>query len=371
MAFFSGAQGFVVSGGQFNIVNGDSPTFHTNPLRPSLQSHVSLNVLLPTDTFLLTSGSGQSSGKVEISTSIEVVGMVQVHIAVHYQHASAFEKTEISLIDRVIDDDRVERGVSILPSTTDVLYFDVMITLPSDGYIDRFATNVPNFSHHLNNLRHISFGELALSGSNGNINASILAAERMKLSTSNGVVSVEYWVGRTAVVHTSNAAISGAYVAAESLRLETTNGRIGVDITVDAKDNGTKDITMQTTNATLCSEITLNTFSGRGGRFQIEAKTSNGRLETHVASLPQQSVLALNATTSNAQASLTIPSEYQGNFELWSPNNVVHQSPNCGRTLERTVSRKKTCGKIYFDENGMPPGRLTLRTSSASATINF
>ncbi|KAJ7509338.1 hypothetical protein B0H11DRAFT_1314307 [Mycena galericulata] len=380
---FSGATNFMVSGGEFNMGQGnyscvDRPTLRGAATTFRHLSHFSFDVLLPTDTFLLTSGSGRcSSGNVKISTSTEVVGIVKVLIAVHYLDASALEETEISLIDRTVDDARVERGVSILPSVTASLYFDVLITLPPDVYIDQFSTNVPNFSHHLTNLDHISLGELSLSGSNGDINITILAAEMMTLVTSRGTVSVECWVGSAAVVRTSNAGIFGVYFAAESLNLKTTNGHIDVDVTVEANDNEAKNITMQTTNMALDSNIKLNTSSGRGGHFEVQAKTSNGRLGTQVASLPHQSVLALEATTSNAEVFLTMPSEYQGNFQLWSSNSgvpLVHEgSPHSARTLERTWSSPGTAhGKVYWrNKNSMPPGMVTLRTCNASAAIYF
>ncbi|KAJ7842674.1 hypothetical protein B0H14DRAFT_2359498 [Mycena olivaceomarginata] len=58
-------------------------------------------------------------------------------------------------------------------SDTDRLCFEMVVTLPRSLYIGRLETDLPNFSHDLDNLEGLSFGEISLSGSNGKIQTKV------------------------------------------------------------------------------------------------------------------------------------------------------------------------------------------------------
>ncbi|KAJ7883648.1 hypothetical protein B0H14DRAFT_3432770 [Mycena olivaceomarginata] len=288
----------------------------------------------------------------------------------HYDSRLARERTRISIIENRIDHDRVERGVNIFTSDTDRLCFEIVVTLPGSLYIE---TNLPNFSHDLDNLEDLSFGEISLNGSNGKIQTKTLAAERLKLSTSNAAVSAEYWVGRAAEVHTTNAPISGTYHATDSVNLETNNGNICVHASLDAGNSTeTKELIMRTSNGALSSSVELKASSDSGGSFRVKTNTSNARLGMLVESLPVQLVLTLEATTTNSQASVTLPAEYQGHIQLQASNSVplVHRR-NSVFTLESLPSKGKFAvdGKVYKNKGNMPLGKVTLQTSNAPATI--
>ncbi|KAJ7861099.1 hypothetical protein B0H14DRAFT_3863573, partial [Mycena olivaceomarginata] len=360
-------------GGNGANVGGQGGTdTYTIPDALPYHDRVSFPVPLPTDAFLLTS-KGHCWGNLTITASSEVINIAQVDITMHYDSGLARERTRISIIENRIDHDRVERGVNIFTSDTDRLCFEMVVTLPRSLYIDRLETDLPNFSHDLENLEGLSFGEISLSGSNGKIQTKTFAAERLKLSTSNAAVSAEYWVGCAAEVHTTNAPISGTYHATDSVNLETLNGNICVHASLDAGNSTeTKELIMRTRNGALSSSVELKASSDSGGSFRVKTNTSNARLEMRVESLPVQSVLTLEATTTNSQASVTLPAEYQGHIQLQTSNSVplVHRR-NSVFTLENFPSKGKFAidGKVYKDKGNMPLGKVTLQTSNAPATI--
>ncbi|KAJ7478593.1 hypothetical protein B0H11DRAFT_2027937 [Mycena galericulata] len=290
----------------------------------------SLDVPLPRETLLLLSEGSLSAGNLKITTSQAVTGIARVHITVHYYQQDVRDKARICLIDRKDG----ERGVGIFtpkywrnPSRTDRLYFEVVLTLPQGFptlYLNRLATDVNNFSHDLDSLKDIiHFGEISLKGSNGKISAQTLGAENATLTTSNAVVSADYLVAPSIAVRTSNGGISGSFNAVDSIVLRTSNGPINVQVALDVGDSKeTKSITMSTTNDRLESNVALFTSTGTGGIFLVKADTINGRLKTVVSSAPLDSVLNVAATTSNSQASLQLPSTYEGGFELHTSNAV-------------------------------------------------
>ncbi|KAJ7898846.1 hypothetical protein B0H14DRAFT_3124272, partial [Mycena olivaceomarginata] len=378
-----GGQGSI---GKGPVISIPSQGTNTSTIPDALPYHdrVSFPVPLPTDAFLLTS-KGHCLGNLTITASSEVINIAQVDITMHYDSRLARERTRISIIENRIDHDRVERGVNIFISDTDRLCFEIVVTLPGSLYIDRLETNLPNFSHDLDNLEDLSFGEISLNGSNGKFKQRLiiicslcpalttLAAERLKLSTSNAAVSAEYWVGRAAEVHTTNAPISGTYHATDSVNLETNNGNICVHASLDAGNSTeTKELIMRTSNGALSSSVELKASSDSGGSFRVKTNTSNARLEMRVESLPVQSVLTLEATTTNSQASVTLPAEYQGHIQLQVSNSVplVHRR-NSVFTLESLHSKGKFAvdGKVYNNKGNMPLGKVTLQTSNAPATI--
>ncbi|KAJ7843905.1 hypothetical protein B0H14DRAFT_2585489 [Mycena olivaceomarginata] len=323
-----GGQGGIGKGAVISIPSQSADTY-TIPDALPYHDRVSFPVPLPTDTFLLTS-KGHCLGNLTITASSEVINIAQVDITMHYDSGLARERTKISIIENRIDHDRVERGVNIFTSDTDRLCFEMVVTLPRSLYIGRLETDLPNFSHDLDNLEGLSFGEISLSGTNGKIQTKTLAAERLKLSTSNAAVSAEVvLVGRAAEVHTTNAPISGTYHATDSVNLETINGNICVHASLDAGNSTeTKELIMRTSNGALSSSVELKTSSESGGSFRVKTNTSNARLEMRVESVPVQSVLTLEATTTNSQASVFLPAEYQGHIQLQASNSVPLVQPS-------------------------------------------
>ncbi|KAJ7776085.1 hypothetical protein B0H14DRAFT_3587839 [Mycena olivaceomarginata] len=360
-----GGQGGIGKGAVISIPSQSADTY-TIPDALPYHDRVSFPVPLPTDTFLLTS-KGHCLGNLTITASSEVINIAQVDITMHYDSGLARERTKISIIETRIDHDRVERGVNIFAVFRDGGH-------PSQVSVHWAPRNrPPQLLTRPRQSGGSQFWRDFLEWLNGKIQTKTLAAERLKLSTSNAAVSAEYWVGRAAEVHTTNAPISGTYHATDSVNLETINGNICVHASLDAGNSTeTKELIMRTSNGALSSSVELKTSSESGGSFRVKTNTSNARLEMQVESLPAQSVLTLEATTTNSQASVTLPAEYQGHIQLQASNSVplVHRR-NSVFTLENFPSKGKFAidGKVYKDKGNMPLGKVTLQTSNAPATM--
>ncbi|KAJ7510499.1 hypothetical protein B0H11DRAFT_1959357 [Mycena galericulata] len=324
------------------------------------------------------------------------VSLDRVHIAVHYYKKYVRDKAKICLVDRKDG----ESGVGIFTpkywrsrSRSDRLYFEVVLTLPegtSPLYINRLATYVSNFSHDLDSLKDIiNFGEITLKGSNGKIHARTIGAENATFTTSNAAVSADYLLAQRTLVRTSNAAVSGQYFATDSIDLITSNGAIRADVALNASDSKeTKRLTMRTSNHAIQSTIDLATSSGSGGSFSVKVYTSNGLLAPRLASAPLDSVLALDARTSNSRAVVTLPSTYEGDLAVSTSNAVPainfdshKQDPRCNdqpdcesrkRVLDsRVVTKGRAAGSVYWDRENRHRGRVTVQTANAAASISI
>ncbi|KAJ7837606.1 hypothetical protein B0H13DRAFT_2368085 [Mycena leptocephala] len=135
----------------------------------------------------------------------------------------------------------------------------------------------------------------------------------------------------------------------------------------------TKELIMRTSNRALSSSVELKAWSDSGGSFRVKTNTSNARLEMRVESLAVQSVLTLEATATNSQASVTLQAEYQGHIQLQASNSgvpLVHRR-NSIFPLENLPSKGifTVDGKVSKNKGNMPLGKVTLQTSNAPATI--
>ncbi|KAJ7750100.1 hypothetical protein DFH07DRAFT_550660 [Mycena maculata] len=349
---------------------------------------ITLDVPLPDETLLFLSQGSLSAGNLRITTSSEISGIARVHITVHYYRENVRDSAKICSIDRKSG----ERGVGIFtpmwssPSATDRLYFDVVLTLPRGNplYINRLATDVNNFSHDLDALKDIvNFGEISLKGTNGQIFTGSLGAAVATLTTTNAPVKADYLATQSTTVRTSNDAISGNYYAVDLVDLRTSNGPVNVFVDLDSSDSkATKKVTMRTSNDVLASTINLGTPSGSGGKFHVDAETSNGLLATTIASSPLDAVLYVQAKTSNSPASLTLPPTYEGDFDVRSSNsappalkrlNPLEKDPaSKGRTraVGTNVMTKRTMsGTVYWTKANRHRGTVKLETSNAPVTL--
>ncbi|KAJ7125371.1 hypothetical protein C8R44DRAFT_619533 [Mycena epipterygia] len=336
----------------------------------------SFDVPLPSETLLLLSQGALSAGNLKITTSSELTDLARVHITVHYYNTAVRDSARVCVIKRKSG----ESGVGIFTpkrwrnhARTDRLYFEVQLILPrsttsSPLYINRLATDVSNFSHDVDALKGVvNFGELILRASNGKIQAQDLTAPAAAISSSNG-------------------AISGYYKVSDSLDLTTSNGAIQVTAVIDAGEStAVKKLTMRTSNNVLESAVSLGTSSGTGGNFLVKASTSNGRLTTGVVSAPLDSVLTLDARTTNTAATLTLPTTYEGAFEIDTSNavplikrvNPNERDPACKsdagcrtRVVNMTkLIKGKASGSVYWDRKNEKHGKVTLRTSNAPITL--
>ena len=135
------------------------------------------------------------------------------------------------------------------------------------------------------------------------------------------------------------------------------------------------------------STIRFDTSSGKAGNFKVKATTSNGDLTTRIVSAPLDSVINVDARTSNSRASIDIPTTYEGGFTLSTSNSVpdVHRAsdherdPACPdhsdcrsrrRSLEiYGISEGKASGSVFWDRKNSGRGNVALTTSNRPVAL--
>ncbi|KAJ6593222.1 hypothetical protein B0H19DRAFT_1089436 [Mycena capillaripes] len=365
-----------------------------NPTFPSLSfpysASTSFDFSLPEKTLLLLSKGALSNGRLSIVSS-DYTDKVSVKVTVKYHKAAVRDLAKVCLIAR----SNGEGGVGIFTpspwrsrSYTDRLSFDVVLVLPS-SHINALSTDVSNFSHDIDTLPRTDFGNLSLQASNGNIKAKLLSAGKATLTTSNAAVIVNSLIAPSASVKSSNGLISGSYTVCESLDLQTSNDPIKVTVTINGSGSGSKkNLSMRTSNGVLDALVNLGTSSGEAGTFNVKAQTSNAQLKTKIVYAPLDSVVTVDARTSNEEASVTLPSTYEGSFSLTTSNAPVsvrrvnpnehdpacdsHQQSCKERTRiveQKVVTKRSVSGNVHWDKKNANRGKVTLTTSNGPATI--
>ncbi|KAJ6497451.1 hypothetical protein C8R45DRAFT_1093826 [Mycena sanguinolenta] len=348
---------------------------------------------LPSKTLLLLSKGGLSNGHVKVTHSPEVAN-VRVIVTVNYWKAAIRDAAKVCFIER----SEGESGVGIFTpqpwhsrSYSDRLFFDVELILPrSDSilHVNGLSTDVSNFSHDVDGL-NVYFNDLSLRASNGKIQANSLTAAQVVLTTSNAAVAVDNLVAPKASVESSNGRITGTYAVVHSLILKTTNGAIDASASITGQSSLQKrqDITMQTTNGPINYVVNLGPTAREAGLFNVKAYTSNGKMTGKIVSAPLNSVLAVDAKTSNEKASLALPSTYEGSFAISTSNAAatIHsppprqKDPACDsdakcKDRERVVrsgsnTKRSVQGTVHWDPQNARLGNVNLRSSNGAVTL--
>jgi len=271
--------------------------------------------------------------------------------------------------------------------TEDQINFKVTVTFPlaashsSSGsvplVINEFETYLSIFKHNLHDLRDkVFFRSLILRSSNSRINADVVSSARADIRTSNG-------------------GISGRYQVNDTLRLETSNGKVDVDLEVE--DSGRRangvDVVLKTSNAVLmttanlyASQTAQSAFkSAKGGRFSIDARTSNGHLSLNIPTIPFDSALKLVGRTSNSPADVSLDKRgsFEGTYKLDTSSYMGiptvqradrdDQKDGQRRILERSFGGKGSSqGRVYWGrwDQGRD-GTLELKTSNAKVSASI
>ncbi|KAF7362450.1 hypothetical protein MVEN_00592600 [Mycena venus] len=317
-----------------------NPAFSSYPY----SAFTSFDFSLPSTTLLLLSKGGLSNGRLKITSSPEITDQVRVNVTVNYYKAAIRDLAKVCMIER----EEGESGVGIFTprpwrsrSYTDRLSFDVELILPlakSVRRINALSTDVDNFSHDVGSLIGFNFRDISLRASNGKIQAELLAAEKATLASSNAAITVDSLDARTAGVRTTNGRVSGTYFVSDSLDLRTSNAPINVAVAGHSSDTKKPvNLVMHTSNGALDCVVDLDTTSSKAGTFHVEAQTSNAGLKAEIASAPLNSVITVDAKTSNHQAIVRLPSTYEGRFLVSTSNapvaveqaNPDEQDPAC------------------------------------------
>lgn len=195
---------------------------------------------------------------------------------------------------------------------------------------------------------------------------------------------------------TENNAIVGNFTATELLVLETTNSPIAVNVTLtnDPKKSSDDDapladfskVFIKTSNSPVYGNVTLlaTTKDHTGGKFSIDAFTSNSPLHIGFADAPVDSTLQFVGSTTNSPAIAIMHPTFQGDFlvksTLFGPKVDITEGlkdPK-GEDRTRTVDASKVgnqiVGKVYWgseEDSKDAFGHAELSSSLLRATLKL
>ncbi|KAK7043533.1 hypothetical protein R3P38DRAFT_2885863, partial [Favolaschia claudopus] len=377
------------------IATSHCDTSWSDPMRNPSSSYphassTSFTFPVPSETLLLLSKGGLSGGHLRITTSEG--SDVRVNVQVNYYKDAIRDLARVCMTAR----EDGELGVGIFTpqpwrrrSWTDRLSFDVELIIPRSAHVNALSTDVSNFSQDVESLPGVYFNRLSLKGFNGKIDTEELTAANATLDTSNGSVNAKALVAPRAKVTSSHGGISGSYAVVDSLILHTSNGAIkaAVSITENSGLQTPKEITLRTTNNALDYNLNLGPTSAKAENFIIKTTTSNGKLTGQIASAPLNSVLSIDAQSSNSRAQLTLPPTYEGRFEVATSNAPVQvlvlnddqPDPACegkrnckGRQRAvhtGTVSKRSIMGAVHWDKKNGDRCFVNLKSSNGLTTL--
>ncbi|KAJ7218389.1 hypothetical protein GGX14DRAFT_594728 [Mycena pura] len=238
--------------------------------------------------------------------------------------------------------------------------------------------DLPNFSFDVGALLEaVDFKSVSLITSNSRVRVKSLSAGTTVLRTSNNAITANSVVSPDLTLTTSNAGISGTFNSSGTLSMTTSNAPINVTVGLE-NGPGTPPsaLTMRTSNNQIAATVTLaaHTARARGGRFSVDASTSNGALALALPAAPPAAALTLESRTSNARAEVRLPRAYEGAFTVRGRAAAVRRAdaePEDPRQLEyREEDRGRAVrGFVYATEQGKLRGRVGLTTSNAPAVL--
>jgi len=196
-------------------------------------------------------------------------------------------------------------------------------------------------------------------------------------------------------LRTENNAIIGNFTATELLVLETRNSPIVVNVTLandpekkPSDDEGDDDISklfIKTSNSPVHGNISLLATSKdlSGGKFSVEAFTSNSPLRVGFADAPVDSTLHFVGLTSNSPAVAVMHPTFQGDFlvksTLFGPKIDITEDvedpkgEGRSRTVDASKVGKQIVGKVYWgsEEDKDAFGHAELGSTLLSATLKL
>lgn len=359
---------------------------------------------LPVSEGLLVMARGSlSKGQLRVSTggAGPKASHAKLEITVTFYRMDVLGKAQICKIHRRSG----EVGVAILTPRwshdwgyESRLHFDVNLSFhgsssnsPQELTIKKLETDLPNFSHNIDNSiqNDVYFQDLVLRGSNGYILAESIDAQNVDIKSSNAAVTLMTVAADTVAVKTSNGIINGHYVANGTLKLETSNAPIKVDVDLTASKRKAGNLFLKTSNSPVTADVNLHLYDSDKEMhrlsehdFNFDARSSNGGLHLNVKHMPLDSRLSMSAKTSNGIVNTWLPPAFEGSFELSTSSmttpvvDMEKKDDPWGRGRTRTASgvtngRKQMTGNVYWGDkpDKDPKSSLTARTSNAPVTL--
>ncbi|KAJ7616945.1 hypothetical protein DFH06DRAFT_104794 [Mycena polygramma] len=338
-----------------------------------------------------------ATGNVHYLQSTDAGDSITVNITARYRQPEYLNASETCLLTRVDDQIGVGfftnwQGNSLRRLEESKLCFEVTATFPAteDGsplVLSQFSTDLPNLSQTFDDLSNVDFEQLVLASQVASIDGKALSANNASIFTSSAPIQIGSLVANDASVVTSTGSIDGAYIAFNSLTLKTTNSPITADVTLssDAKnrDDTPATLRMLTSNGAITSKITLLSTSESGGAFNMSANTVYSPVDITVLAAPVDAVIALNTSNSQGQASVALPTTYEGAFTAFTTENSVDVSladpeakDPAGKGRHRRIDweekgRLRKTGRVGWSNEGRARGTVQVAASSGPVTLQF
>lgn len=324
----------------------DQPTWSTEPYGAAT------SFSLPVDAdllYLLSRGTNQL-GNLKITQSNKESDVVDVDIRVAYQSEDFLDSATVCLTGGGEN----EYGVSILTpphrghwSHRLSLHFDVELTLPAakEGStlgIKGLATHLPAYSQDVTGLSEtISFGRILLASADGRITVDSVAAGLGSFKTVNGDIS--------------------GHFEGEFLKLVTVNGNVDATVTLlNHEDTRPSKLMMRSANGHVASEVALISDANAGGKFDVDATSTNGFVDLAFTESPVGSVLKAVAATTNGEVKVAVPSTFEGSYfgstlvgKVFVMERDVEDPEGKGRRREIVKNRlgNRVEGTVYWVES--------------------
>lgn len=200
------------------------------------------------------------------------------------------------------------------------------------------------------------------------------------------------------LVRSSNGAITGYFNIASSLQLRTSNGPIDASVSLLNRENSpASELKMTTSNGYMTcvlfqfrhltsrfskinAHVDLVTYSGHGGIFDVQTRTSNGPVTLEYTDMPINSILRSEARSSNAAMSVKLHSAFEGSFHVDTSNAAVtltemsvEDPSGQGRRREVTQRRERyhLRGSAYWGESKQNKGHAKVNTSNGRVELKI
>ncbi|KDQ08173.1 hypothetical protein BOTBODRAFT_180081 [Botryobasidium botryosum FD-172 SS1] len=194
-----------------------------------------------------------------------------------------------------------------------------------EAIVARVTIRIPSGVSHLKSLSTVLNGFSVTSSGGAFTN---ITAENIKVMSSDSPIDILGLNSANIHLETSNAPINGAFIANHTLYLATVNGGINAtaELWNNPNTNSSTTAEMFAINGDIISTLNLRApglttanKAAPNGTFIVKSTASHGNLSHVIDQLPLGSILQLEATAAGGAASVTLPPQYEGRFELLIP----------------------------------------------------
>ncbi|KAK4703923.1 hypothetical protein P7C70_g2290, partial [Phenoliferia sp. Uapishka_3] len=353
--------------------------------------------LAEVDSLFLHGTGSWSHGNVEFLVDEELRGDAEVVVVAKYNNDALLEDSDVCLVRESIGSGAHRAGVEIIvrllmylrlfETSTNLAPYQTPSQIGPNNHYDQLTFSItyrlPSTLSSLTSL-NISASIFATTSS------SLPFLSSLHIITSNAPITLDTIRASTIFLQTTNAPIRvGTASATESIYIKDTNGRVEGKwetpemevVTSNAIISGRftigKRLEMTTSNLGIDAKIALV----NGTRFEVGAKTSNGRVRVEYTEQPKGSRLSSTVETSNLGAVVLMDPQYEGSFYASTTNlgvtvtgpytKVDPSDSNRSRHIELRAISKTVEGSVWWsEEKGKGDGDREERGSTSVKSTN-